>query len=50
MGICTSHACSTNKSQKRASDPLALKLQTLMNCHVGAGKGSQDLCRSNMCF
>lgn len=29
-------ACSTRGSQKRVVDPLGLKLQTIVNCHVGA--------------
>lgn len=30
------HACLVSEIQKKASDPLELKLQTVVNCHVGA--------------
>lgn len=37
MYVYASCACSVHKGQKKALDPLELKLQTVVNHHVGAG-------------
>lgn len=43
---CTSGAC---RGQKRASDPLELKLRMVVSHQVGAGNRTQVLCKSNKC-
>lgn len=54
MTFCL-HICLCNKSgahgnQKRALDPLELKLLTIVSHHVGIGNPAWVLCKSNNCF
>ena len=44
--VCVPVAC---RGQKRALDPSELELQVVVSCHVGAGNGTQVLCKSNGC-
>ena len=37
MHVCIAYLYSAQRNQKRASDPLELELQTVVNLHVGAG-------------
>lgn len=35
--------------QKRESDPLALDLKTVVNCHVGAMTQTRVICKDSQC-
>lgn len=38
------------EGQKRALDVLGLEFRIVVNCHVNAGNGTQDLCKGLKCF
>lgn len=45
--ICVLCACSTQRGQERAPDPLELKFQIVFCCHAGAGNRTQILLESS---
>lgn len=49
MCVCVPYACSADRGQKRAGDPLALPLQMAVSSYVDAGNRTLVLWKSNEC-
>jgi hypothetical protein len=47
--LCTKHMPDTHKGQKRALDTLGLKLQMVVNHHVGKGNQIPVLWKRHQC-
>ena len=45
--LCATYMPGACRGQKKASDPMQLKLQTAVSCHTGAGSRTQALCKSS---
>lgn len=47
---CDTHMPDVYEGQKRALDALGLEFRIVVNCHVNAGNGTQNLCKGLKCF
>lgn len=47
MYVCALCVCSAYRGQKGALDPLELKFQVVLSCHVDAGSQTEVLCKSS---